>query len=459
MIVILGAGLAGLSVSYHAGREQCVLLEAKDHAFGHVASVMEGGYTWDEGPHVSFTKHQYVRDLFAQSVGQAFCEYEVLVGNYYQGAWIDHPAQSNLYQVPEPLRGACVEAFLKSRGADADGANPENYAEWLTNAFGAVFAEEFAAQYTRKYWTAEPEVLSVDWVGSRVFRPAVSDVLEGAVGPLPKKTHYITKVRYPRSGGYQGFGKLLAQDANILYGRKVERVNLAEQTVECNTGEVFPYTTLVSTMPLPEFVRRCGEVPDEVAAAASQLCCTQLLLLSFEVPHPAQRPENWLYVYDRDMLTTRVHFTERMSDQNAPEGCTGIQVEVYFSKYKAMDCSIEEMRQRVLQELVQMGLILQEAVPKVRVSTKWVEWANVLFDHNQRGALDTIFEWMTRYGLEREPDDLHPLSDWSIEERPVAGKAKLILAGRFGQWKYYWSDDCVLRGQALAAGVRSGRFQ
>jgi len=27
---------------------------------------------------------------------------------------------------------------------------------------------------------------------------------------------------------------------------------------------------------------------------------------------------------------------------------------------------------------------------------------------------------------------------------------QLILAGRFAQWKYYWSDDCVLRGKFIA---------
>jgi hypothetical protein len=26
------------------------------------------------------------------------------VVNYYQGHWIDHPAQSNLHQIPEPMR-------------------------------------------------------------------------------------------------------------------------------------------------------------------------------------------------------------------------------------------------------------------------------------------------------------------------------------------------------------------
>ena len=37
------------------------------------------------------------------------------VVNYFKGHWIDHPAQSNLYQIPEPLRTQCLNSFLESR--------------------------------------------------------------------------------------------------------------------------------------------------------------------------------------------------------------------------------------------------------------------------------------------------------------------------------------------------------
>jgi hypothetical protein len=29
-----------------------------------------------------------------------------------------------------------------------------------------------------------------------------------------------------------------------------------------------------------------------------------------------------------------------------------------------------------------------------------------------------------------------------------------MLAGRFAQWKYFWTDDCVLRGRQLAEAAR-----
>jgi len=119
--LILGAGLAGLSASYHIGHDKCLILEKHLHNCGHLHSETREGFTWDQGPHVSFTKSDYVRDLFAKSVLGEFDEYEVKIANYYQGHWINHPAQSNLYQVPEPLRSRCLESFLQTRGGNTRG--------------------------------------------------------------------------------------------------------------------------------------------------------------------------------------------------------------------------------------------------------------------------------------------------------------------------------------------------
>ena len=60
MVVILGAGLAGLSASYHLGHENCQIFEQHTFAGGHIHSEHREGFTWDVGPHVSFTKHAYV---------------------------------------------------------------------------------------------------------------------------------------------------------------------------------------------------------------------------------------------------------------------------------------------------------------------------------------------------------------------------------------------------------------
>ena len=118
---------------------------------------------------MSYTKNEYIQQLFSDLVGGAFEEVQAEVVNYYRGHWIDHPAQSNLYQIPEPLRAQCLNSFLDSRvETPGEHGAPANYEEWIHRAFGRVFADTFPAVYTRKYWTREPADLGTDWIGKRV---------------------------------------------------------------------------------------------------------------------------------------------------------------------------------------------------------------------------------------------------------------------------------------------------
>lgn len=450
MNLILGAGLAGLSASYHLGHDRCLILEKNTQAFGHLHVEFRDGFTWDQGPHVSFTKHDYVKELFAESVEGKFDEYAVQTSNYYRGHWIDHPAQSSLYQVPEPLRSQCLESFLASRSGSSV-APPANYQEWLDLSFGPRFAQTFPAAYTRKYWTREPADLTTEWVGGRVFQPKVEDVLSGSKGPLERQTHYITHVRYPRRGGYQAFARKIAAGSRVKLGSEVVRVDLVNQQAWTASGERYTYSRLINTLPLPVFVQLCVQATPEAVEAAQLLSCSQLLLVNVTAPHQTRRPENWMYVYDEDKYSTRINCTEKLTPGNGPHGHTGVQVEVYFSRHRPLRAAPSAVATAVKDELAEMGLIEKSVLADGRVNhfTVNVPWANVIFDHQTRPALDRIWSWLENYGLQREDDDLHPLTDWA-KSKSVRTGGKLAMAGRFGQWKYFWTDDCVLRGRALS---------
>jgi protoporphyrinogen oxidase len=449
MNLILGAGLTGLSCSYHLGHESCIILEKNGHAYGHLHVETRDGYTWDEGPHVSFTKHQYVRELFAHSVSNEFDEYEVRTANYFRGHWIDHPAQSSLYQVPEPLRSACLESFLASRQVEPITRSPANYAEWLEQAFGRTFSETFPAAYTRKYWTREPRDMTTDWVGGRVFYPRVEDVIAGSKGPLGRQTHYITKVRYPRRGGYQSFVRSLADGARIRFGAEVSRIDLAARRVWTASGESFQYERLVNTLPLPLFVQLCAQATPAIIEAARALSCSQLLLVNVMAAHPTLRTENWMYVYDEDKYSTRINCTEKLTAGNGPAECTGVQVETYFSRHRPLGATPEAVRKKVEQETIEMGLVDPgRSHSAIQSFTAYVPWANVIFDHQTRPALDVIWNWLEGLGMYREIFDLDPLTDWTKSISVTTGP--VVMAGRFAQWKYFWTDDCVLRGREIS---------
>lgn len=449
MNVILGAGLAGISTSYHLGHDQCIVLEKKPHSFGHIHTIIKDGFIWDEGPHVSFTKSEYVRNLFASSVGDDYEEYPVRTVNYYKGSWIDHPAQSNLYQVSEPLRAKCLEAFLSTQEA-AQERKPAHYRDWLNQAFGQVFTEAFPAAYTRKYWTVEPEFLTTEWVGERVFKPKIEDVVSGSLGPLERQTHYITHVRYPSNGGYESFARKMSLGMKVRHQTEVVKIDLSQQLLHLADGSKVHYSRLISTMPLPEMIGLCKDVPKNVMDAADALSCSQLVLVNVTAPHPTQIEGNWFYIYDEDKYSTRINCTECLAPNNAPKGHTGIQVEVYFSKFKKRTTSLEEIGKSVVRELCEMGFLspnlLKNGMRDIHWFTHKVSWANVIFDHERCCALDTIWKWLEAFGLVRESDDTHPLTAWCDQDlRP----GRLVMAGRFAQWKYYWTDDCVLRGKVI----------
>lgn len=453
MITILGGGLAGISCSYHLKHENCEIFEQNAYLGGHIHNEVRDGFTWDEGPHVSFTKHDYVKELFGEST--EYLEYPVFPTNYYKGSWVPHPAQSNLHALPEDVKQKCLNDFLAMR-QETEGVAfiPANYKEWLTFAFGKYFASIFPSVYTTKYWTTSPENLTTDWVGDRVFFPKIDDVVNGATAPLKESTHYITSIRYPKEGGYISFVKRMTSGANVRYGKKMSYISFSKKIIQFSDGTQATYSKLINTIPLPILIQQ-SDAPAHIKQAASELSCSSVLLVNIVAEHPTQRTENWIYVYDEDKYSSRINCTELLSPSNGVEGKTGVQVEVYFSKYRSLDKSPAEIMESVCEEIVEMGLI-KSSEDISSVHSQWIEWANVIFDHSRKTALATIYSWLEQFGLRREANDLEPMTDWNIVGNNgfYDEGASLFLAGRFGQWNYFWTDDCVMRGKYLGERIK-----
>lgn len=449
MYTILGGGLSGISASYHLGHDKCVVYERNNFLGGHVHTEFINGFTWDEGPHVSFTKNQYVKSLFANNVADEFLEYPVTTANYYKGIWIPHPAQSNLYAIPKALRDNCLRDFLLSRERIDRNTKPSNYAEWLKFAFGETFYKEFPRAYTKKYWTVEPELLTTDWVGERVFYPDIEEVKAGYLRPLDKQTHYITNVRYPKYGGYFSYTNKIRDGLRCEFNKTLSYISFERKYMLFDNQEKVKFTNLISTIPLPILVAK-SDAPRFIKDEAQKLSCSSVLLVNVTANHPTLQKYNWMYIYDEGKYSTRINCTELLSPQNAPTGKTGVQVEVYFSAYSPLTESTDSIAKKVCNELVEMGIIrsLDEIID---YHTKVVEWANVIFDFNRKTALNNILNWLSEYGLSRNSQDLNPMTNW--EEYQNSNKATIHLAGRFAEWKYYWTDDCVLKGNSLIAEI------
>src|SRR5712675_1645820 len=153
-IAILGTGMAGFGAAHaaHEAGVRPVMYDMHDHIGGHTASYeFPGGWTFDEGPHVSFTDNARIQDIFAANVGGKYEKFATRVNNYWKGHWIKHPAQINLHGLPVELVAKVLEDFITAQNRPA--GEIRNYEDWLRASFGDTFAETFPMEYTIKYHT------------------------------------------------------------------------------------------------------------------------------------------------------------------------------------------------------------------------------------------------------------------------------------------------------------------
>ena len=420
-VIILGAGLAGLSAAYHLrerGRAS-IIYEQDDRPGGHTRSHREAGFTFDEGPHVSFTKDRYVQALFAKSAG-SYREFLATQLNYYRGTWLKHPALAHLHGLSAEVIERCLLDLIEAQRQRPRRA-PTHYGEWLRQQCGHFFAEHFAARYTRKYWTVEPEQLTTEWVGARVYAPKLEEVIRGALQPQPQALHYIQRCRYPSAGGYEAYTRLLQQDVEIRTGCRLVTLDVRRRRAVFANGQHVSYHTLISSMPLPTLIDTMSDAPSAVKAAAGRLRWTSVLLVNVGVRRRDLSAADWLYVYDEDIIFSRISFPHRLAPRNVPKGCGSVQAEIYYSRQKPLPRG--NLLQRALRDLRRIGMLREDDELMV-AHTRDISFANVLFTRDREASVTTIHRFLHARGI-------YP-------------------CGRYGEWGYLWSDQAVLSGRRVA---------
>lgn len=215
--------MAGFGAAHRLSAEGItpVMYDKNPYYGGHTTSFRyDTGFLFDVGPHISFTKDPRIQDLFAESVGQHYETVQINLNNYWRGHWPKHPVQLHLHGLPDDVVVKVITDFVEERQAPERPV--KNYADWLLASFGRTFAELFPMQYTRKYHLTTADNMSTDWLGPRIYRPSLEEVLQGAISSASPHVHYITHFRYPSEGGFVSFIRdlrrcgLVREDDRIL---------------------------------------------------------------------------------------------------------------------------------------------------------------------------------------------------------------------------------------------------
>lgn len=431
-IAILGTGMAGFGAAYRLHSEGLtpVMYDKNAYHGGHTASFrFESGFLFDIGPHISFTKDPRIQELFADSVDQQYEALQVNLNNYWRGYWPQHPVQLHLHGLPEDVIIKVINDFAEQRQAPERPIN--NYADWLLASFGRTFAELFPMQYTRKYHLTTAENMSTDWLGPRIYRPTLEEVLRGALSAAAPQIHYITHFRYPKEGGFVSYLKKFVPLGNINLGHQLTSIDPRAKELRFSNGVVTQYDSLISSVPLPDLIRMIEGAPADVVDAAQRLACSTLVLVNVSVDRQDLSNAHITYFYDEDISFTRLSFPHMLSATNAPVGTGSIQAEVYFSeKYKPLKGSPKDCIEPVIRDLRRCGYI-RENDRILFKQAMLLHYANIIFDLDRAAALKIVHGYLDDLGI--------------------------AYCGRYGDWGYLWTDESFKSGESAAQRVLSAQ--
>jgi protoporphyrinogen oxidase len=427
-VVILGAGLTGLSTALHLRRTPYLVAEREQRVGGKTRSERRDGYTFDVTGHWLHLRDPRVRalvgDLFG--VGQ-LVEIERRTGVWTHGTMLPYPFQANLHGLPLPVVRDCLVAFVEAQveAARPDAPAPRTFREFATRRFGRGIAELFFVPYNTKLWGVTPDELTPDWGSRFIPLPELHQVIGGALGLRQEGLGYNVRFLYPRAGGIDNLPEAMAAR---LRGRNPEAIRVGQAAEEIDPvgrrvklqglPEWIEYAALVSTLPLPQLVARIPSAPPAVREAAAALRWVSWRYLDVATRRAPPMQEHWVYVPELHVPFFRVGVYTNALPVMAPPGAGSLYVEL-------ADRTGQPDMPEIVRHLCAMGA-LWDPEDIVFAELRHEECAYVLFDDACREATATIQGWLGQVGGIRS-------------------------TGRYGAWTYNSMEDSIIQGMEAAA--------
>ncbi|MBI4816674.1 MAG: FAD-dependent oxidoreductase [Deltaproteobacteria bacterium] len=419
MIGILGAGVSGLSLSCFL-RSEHEVIEASKHPGGLCRTYWEKGFGFDVGGHILFSKHshvnQFVEEALAGNLRTVRRENRVL----FRDRLVKYPFENDLAALPVEDRYECLMGYLRAPGGAAS-----NLEEWCRVTFGDGISDRYLVPYNEKIWKRPAREIGTAWV-ERIPKPPLEDVVRSALGIATEGHTHQLYFRYPEGGGFEALTQAIRARARgpVLTGLPVTSIRRDGAGFAVTCGEERrSYEELVVTFSMHEAARAIGSVPSEVEAALASLGHNVLRVVCVGLSHDRVPRLSAIYVPDPSVLAHRICFPAFFSPSMAPEGRSSLLAEITCRPGSELDQVPDgELVDRVIRDLERLGLASSRDV--VMSKTLRFERAYPVYD----------LDYVRNVTLAR---------DWF-------GSLGIHLLGRFAEFDYINSDECIHRAMALA---------
>jgi protoporphyrinogen oxidase len=429
MILIAGAGLAGLSAAFHLRDRDYRIFEKAARPGGLARTEARGPYVFDYGGHLLHVRGDDVRGLVKDLLGDRLIVHQRRSAIYSHGATTPYPFQVNTFGLPREVIRDClvgfVEAMMAATGRDA----PDNFGDWINFTFGEGFARHFFAPFNEKFFKTDLKKLTTDWASWSIPRPTLRDVLNGAFGIREREFGYNAEFYYPR-GGIEELPRALATALAhpVETGIELREVIPSEKRAILSTGEDVRYERLISTLPLDRLVSMLRGAPPELARAAEELKVLSVLCVNLGIAGAPVSDLHWLYVPEPGFVFHRVGFYSNFME--AAPGKSALYLEITLPGPVGAEerRDLEYYCTRAAAEFRGMPLYRDREHRIEAVEPMLIEHGYVIYDRARRERLPGILAWLREQGIE-------PL-------------------GRYGRWEYSTMEDAIRQGREVAEEIK-----
>jgi protoporphyrinogen oxidase len=447
-VIILGAGLAGLSAGFALSEsgKKVLLLEKNPEIGGLAKTIVHEGFRFDLGGHRFFTNNlkieYFIRKLLDKELLIVPRKSKIYLGNKY----FDYPlkVQNAILGlgIPSTLRilaGYGLEKlknlFKKNRYVSLE--------DWVVAHFGRPMFELYFKEYSEKVWGIKCEWISSEWVAQRIRGLSLSTAIKESLMKKRKRTipTLADSFLYPEIGIGRIAERLkesiIKKGGNVLTETSIEQILHSNFKIKGvlvkNHSQNLKVEGMhfISSIPINTLIRILNpQAPDDVLEAATKLCYRSIVIVAVFINRPSITDLTWIYFPEKRIPFARIHEPTNWSKKMAPKDKTLIVAEYFcFENDKIWKYSDEEFFEITVHNLVKLGFIRQSEVMNTVITR--VPNAYPLLEVGYRKYYEKVWEYLSSF-------------------------KNLSLVGRTGRFEYRNIDHVIESGLETAESIIKG---
>lgn len=343
-VVILGAGVTGLSAAYRLSRsgEYDVHVIDKESVPGGVCkSFTDGDFILDHGPHKFYTLLDGILDELKSIMGNELLERDKSQTLYLRGRYYQFPLKMSemILNFPPITSARLVTSFAKQLVRNQISSKvATSYEDFVIERFGRGLYQEVFEPMTRKVYGA-PEMLDRKLGEVRISSPGLISVIKQALMPKEDRTLNAPVFHYPR----QGYGRIPARLAEISekngahfhLGAKLRKVEMQDGKpafviFETKSGETIRLSTdyVIFTIPITALDKLIvGDLPNSTRRAIQSINYRHSVIYYYLLNKRDILPSMWAFFPEKRFRFGRLSEMVKFSPETAPPGKTALMVD------------------------------------------------------------------------------------------------------------------------------------